>query len=200
MSAAAANFVFFTGGVRSGKTRLAQLWAEASRSSSLYLATCLSRDAEMAARIASHQKARSSAWQTLEEPLEPWGAFVRFQASHPGFQGSVVLDSLGMWINNLMAQNLSPRSILSRCRKLSLAFASLSLPCAIVSEECGLGFVPLTPIARKYGDLLGVANQMMAQAATTAIMAISGLPLLLKGALPAPWQAFCGEKKCAPNS
>lgn len=182
--------LFLTGGVRSGKSQMAQEWAESICQRPLYLATCLGRDAEMASRIAIHKKSRGEHWLTLEEPLEPMGAFAKFQAKMPDFQGAIVLDSLGMWINNLMAQNLSPKAIIFRCRKLSIALVNLPLPCAVVSEECGLGFVPITPIARKYGDILGMANQIMAKAATTAILAVSGLPLALKGRLPESLQKY----------
>lgn len=179
-------FALFVGGVSSGKTRLAEKWALSFSRPCLMLATCHGQDAEMTARIIAHKKARGDAWFCLEEPLEPLGRLRLFRAERPDFQGCVVLDSLGMWITNLMGLNLSPRDILRRCQALARAFASLEIPCAVVSEECGLGFVPLSGVARKFGDILGNANQVMARNAETVIFASCGLPLALKGSLPLP--------------
>lgn len=184
------SLVLFVGGVRSGKTRLAEIWAQAAASQCLMLATCHCRDAEMAARIAAHKEARGESWLCLEEPLEPLGGLQIFLKDYSGFHGALVLDSLGMWIANLMEQNIAPRSILRRCQLLASGLARLDFPCAVVSEECGLGFVPVSSIARKFGDILGKANQLMAKASETVIFASCGLPLVLKGRLP---QAFEGN-------
>ena len=184
------SFIFFVGGVRSGKSRLAQAWAEAAAPERVLLATCHAPDADMAARIAAHKKSRSEAWVCIEEPLEPLGALIKYCAGKPDFNGSFVLDSLGMLIANLMSQNLPVSSILQRIGSLAETLASPSYSCAIVSEECGLGFVPVNGIARKYVYLLGEANQMMAKKSHAAIFVSCGLPLALKGEIPAVLNRF----------
>lgn len=179
------SFILFTGGVRSGKSKLAQAWTEAAAEERLLLATCHPADAEMAHRIAAHQKSRDSSWRCLEEPLELVGGLRLFRERTPDFAGSLLIDSVGMWIANLMAQNLAAKEILRRMRALAAALDSQELPCAIVSEECGLGLVPPNPVARKFGDLIGVANQILAQKAHAVIFVACGLPLALKGSVPA---------------
>lgn len=176
--------ILFTGGIASGKSRLAEEWAQASAPQCLMLATCLSQDREMTARIEAHQKRRGPAWLTMEEPLEPLGALRLFRQNHPDFAGAIVIDSLGMLISNLMGQNISPHAILRRCSLLVKGVAALALPCAIVAEECGLGFLPLNAVARKYGDILGAAKQILAASAASVIFVSCGLPLPLKGRLP----------------
>lgn len=183
-------FIFFVGGVRSGKSRLAQAWAEAAAPERVLLATCHVRDADMAARIARHKKARAATWVCIEEPLEPLGAINKYCEDKPGYNGSFVLDSLGMLIANLMSQNLPVAAILQRINALAETLAAPEYSCAVVSEECGLGFVPVNGIARKYGDLLGEANQVMAKKAHAAIFVSCGLPMALKGEIPAVLNRF----------
>lgn len=184
------SFIFFVGGVRSGKSRLAQAWAEAAAPERLMLATCHAADKEMALRIAKHKKARTEAWECIEEPLEPLGAFMAWCKQKPDFNGSFVLDSLGMWIANLMTQNLPAPEINRRVSSLAATLAQPEYSCAVVSEECGLGFVPANAIARKYGDILGEANQIMARKAHAVLLVTCGLPIALKGVVPAVLERY----------
>lgn len=188
-------FIFFVGGVRSGKSRLAQAWAEAAAPDRVMLATCHARDPEMAARIAQHRKARCENWACLEEPLEPLSALKGWREQRPDYNGSIVLDSLGMWVANLMAQNLPASAIDRRVTELAALLSSPDYSCAVVSEECGLGFVPVSGIARKYGDILGKANQTMARKAHAVLFVSCGLPLALKGVVPAVLNRFTQEQQ-----
>ena len=47
----------------------------------------------------------------------------------------------------------------------------------IVSGEVGMGLVPETPLGRLFRDLLGWANQRIAERATSTYMLIAGLPI-----------------------
>lgn len=76
-----ARCVFFVGGTRSGKSGMAQRWAEAVAPQRLYLATCWAEDEEMARRVARHQDMRGAGWQCLEEPLNPAAALDRLFAA-----------------------------------------------------------------------------------------------------------------------
>lgn len=186
-------FIFFIGGVRSGKSRLAQAWAEAAAPERIMLTTCHARDPEMAARLNEHKKVQANGWICIEEPLEPLGALTTWRQGQPEFDGSFVLDSLGMWIANLMSQNLPASGIHRRISALADALATPDYSCAVVSEEYGLGFVPANSIARKFGDILGTANQIMAKKAHDVIFVSCGLPLALKGAIPAVLSRFGQE-------
>ena len=72
-----ARCVLFVGGTRSGKSGMAQRWAEAVAPQRLYLATCRAEDEEMARRVARHQDMRGAGWQCIEEPLNPAAALDR---------------------------------------------------------------------------------------------------------------------------
>jgi adenosylcobinamide kinase/adenosylcobinamide-phosphate guanylyltransferase len=51
----------------------------------------------------------------------------------------------------------------------------------VVSNEIGLGVVPLGSVTRLYVDELGRLNQRVAAASTRATLMVAGLPLALKG-------------------
>lgn len=183
-------FIFFIGGTHSGKSKLAQAWAEAAAPERVLLTTCHSKDPKLAARLAEHRKSSHHGWDCLEEPLEPLGALQAWRENRPDFNGSFVIDSLGLWIANLMTQNLPISGISRRIAALAEVLAQPDYSCAVVSEECGLGFGPLDAIGRKYSDILGSANQIMAKNAHAAIFVSCGLPLALKGTIPAVLERY----------
>ena len=50
----------------------------------------------------------------------------------------------------------------------------------IVSNEVGLGLVPVNSMSRLYRDFLGKANQMLARQADEVFLMVAGLPFLIK--------------------
>jgi adenosylcobinamide kinase/adenosylcobinamide-phosphate guanylyltransferase len=51
----------------------------------------------------------------------------------------------------------------------------------LVSNEVGLGIVPVDPLGRRFRDLSGMANQKIAEVVNTVILMVSGIPIFLKG-------------------
>jgi adenosylcobinamide kinase/adenosylcobinamide-phosphate guanylyltransferase len=51
----------------------------------------------------------------------------------------------------------------------------------VVSNEVGLGLVPENKLGRVYRDLLGKANQLLAQHANEVYFMVSGIPVKIKG-------------------
>ena len=49
-----------------------------------------------------------------------------------------------------------------------------------VSNEVGLGIVPENPIARRFRDLSGVTNRIMAERASDVWFVAAGIPLKMK--------------------
>lgn len=184
-------FILFVGAAHSGKIRLAQAWAEAAASERVMIATCHGRGGDRASRAAYGQLAERS-WVCLDEPLDPLAAIGRHCQQVGDFNGSFVLNSLGMWIRNLMSQNLSPDEISRRLMQFADTVAAPEYSCAVVSEENCSGFMPQDNIVRKYAEILGDANQALAQRAHAVILVACGLPLALKGAVPAVLGRFNG--------
>ena len=91
-----------TGGVRSGKSRLAARLASESGLAVTYIATAEAGDEEMVARIASHREERPSGWTTIEEPLDLAGAVRGVEA------GCVLIDCLTVWASNRLYPEWPP--------------------------------------------------------------------------------------------
>ena len=53
-------------------------------------------------------------------------------------------------------------------------------PVIVVSDEIGLGAVPLDPLARGFRDLLGLVHQRFVAAADEVHFMVAGLPLTLR--------------------
>lgn len=170
------------GGCRSGKTRLAMEWVKSAPVPLVYIATCPTcfegkKDVEMLARIARHQAERGPEWLTLEAPQYVVEAL--HQAADQG-AGAAVLDCVTVWLSNLMMANLNDDEIFVEVRKLAEFLGKPSLPVALVSGETGMGVVPSTAQGRRFRDIQGEANQILATASASVVMAVCGLPLVLK--------------------
>lgn len=181
--------VLFVGGTRSGKSGMAQRWAEAQAPQRLYLATGRADDDEMAARIARHKAERGSGWLCREEPLDPAAALANVAAavqtgSGSGLPGVVLFDCASLWVANLMAADMTEKDILDRVDALAAVIANYPLPLALVSVEAGLGMVAMSSLGRRFQDTLGLANQALARVCDTVLFVSCGLPLVLKGQLP----------------
>ena len=50
----------------------------------------------------------------------------------------------------------------------------------VVSNEVGGGIVPTTRVGRRFRDLQGWANQILAAEAEYVVLVVAGLPLVLK--------------------
>lgn len=172
-----AAIIFISGGARSGKSRLAEELACKHGGPLLYLATASAGDAEMAERIARHQQRRGNDWQTMEEPYE----LLAVLAGHDGWFKAVLVDCITLWLTNLLLAGDSNETILLKVRELAAAAKSLQTPLILVSNEVGMGIVPDNALARRFRDLAGEANEILAAAAHEVYVMFSGLPLKLKG-------------------
>ena len=161
------------GGARSGKST----WAEHLRLGHdlerIYLATAEARDDEMAERIAKHQERRGNAWRAEEVPLELPRALD--EMAGPG--RAVLVDCLTLWLSNLMA---AERDIEEESAALVAAIERARGPVVLVSNEVGLGIVPMNALARAFRDHAGRLNQITAAAADQVVFLAAGLPMVLK--------------------
>lgn len=181
----------FVGGVRSGKSALAQQWVEAHSAGTpgclLLLATCQVQDAGMAARVAAHQASRGPEWRVCEEPLDPLRGLESALSAlgpepRPGPR-AVLLDCVSMWVANVQATGLDVPAIAERATRLAAGLRATGLPTALVTAEVGLGLVPMSEVGRQYIDMLGTANQILARACDTVVFVTCGQPLAVKGSL-----------------
>lgn len=164
------------GGARSGKSALAEKWARESGLAVTYIATATAGDEEMAKRIAHHRARRPADWQLLEEPLHLASSL----ASHAAPGRCLIVDCLTLWLNNLLA---SENEALLRAEREALLAGLTDLPGSIVfvSNEVGMGIVPLGELTRRFCDEAGRLHQDLAQVCDQVVFVAAGLPLVLKG-------------------
>ena len=164
------------GGARSGKSRLAERLATQSGLAVTYIATSQALDGEMSARIQHHRQRRPSDWGLVEEPLELARA-LRDNAA-PG--RCLLVDCLTLWLTNLLMLEDDTRLAMQRDAFLE-ALAELPGRIILVSNETGLGVVPLGELTRRYVDEAGWLHQAVAERAERVLFTVAGLPMLLKG-------------------
>ncbi|WP_293372209.1 bifunctional adenosylcobinamide kinase/adenosylcobinamide-phosphate guanylyltransferase [Nevskia sp.] len=165
------------GGVRSGKTRHAQQLASDSGLAVIYLATAQAGDGEMADRIAHHRASRPAHWQLIEEPLALASTLHALAA--PG--RCILVDCLTLWLTNLLLHGDGRRLPAERDALLA-TLPTLPGEIILVSNETGLGVVPLGELTRRYCDEAGWLHQTLAAVCERVVFTVAGLPMVLKGA------------------
>jgi adenosyl cobinamide kinase/adenosyl cobinamide phosphate guanylyltransferase len=165
------------GGARSGKSRLAVELAVASGAAVTFIAAGEPGDEEMAARIAAHRAQRPAGWLTVEEPYALETAVAAADVSH-----TVVVDCLTLWTANALARDGDPELVLAAATGAAEAAARRGALTIAVSNEVGLGIVPLEPLSRAYRDLLGSVNRAWVEAAAEAALVVAGRALVLRDA------------------
>ncbi|MFG0721526.1 bifunctional adenosylcobinamide kinase/adenosylcobinamide-phosphate guanylyltransferase [Pseudomonas sp. GLN_6] len=165
------------GGARSGKSRLAERLAAESGLAVTYIATSQPLDGEMSARIRHHQERRPPHWGLVEEPL----ALARVLREKAAADKCLLVDCLTLWLTNLLMQDDETRLQAERDALLD-CLASLPGRIILVSNETGLGVVPLGELTRRYVDEAGWLHQALAERCQRVLFCVAGLPMRLKGA------------------
>ena len=166
------------GGQRSGKSAYGEGLLGMVAGGRVYFATAdknvSKKDGEMAARIAAHQNRRGQGWDTVEEPIDIIRAFDDLDKSKP-----VLLDSLGMWVANMLGAGLDP---VEKADEFAEMLFSHPAPVVVISEETGLGVIPDNAPSRNFVDALGILNQSIAARADRVVMCVAGIPVSIKDA------------------
>ncbi|VAX13711.1 Adenosylcobinamide kinase / Adenosylcobinamide-phosphate guanylyltransferase [hydrothermal vent metagenome] len=166
------------GGVRSGKSRLAEQHAHASGCEVFYIATATADDAEMQQRIAHHRRQRPSTWPLIEEPLKLATTLQQYAAR----DRCLLVDCLTLWLTNLLLADDAFRLAQERDALIE-QLPGLPGHIILVSNETGMGIVPEGKLARRFGDEAGRLHQDLAQICDRVILTVAGLPQVLKGDL-----------------
>jgi adenosyl cobinamide kinase/adenosyl cobinamide phosphate guanylyltransferase/cobalamin synthase len=146
------------GGVRSGKSEVAERLAGPGPGTYLATGMVAPGDDDFAGRVARHRARRPAAWATVEEPQAVPEVLARLE-------GAVLLDALGTWIANDLEADID-----------ALVKALVHRPgdTIVVSEEVGLGVHPVTEVGRLFADRLGEANRRVAEVADRCLLVVAG--------------------------
>jgi len=174
----AAGMTLILGGVRSGKSRYAGELARAHGGAVTLIATGAAQDEEMAARIEAHRASRPPQWTLVEEPLH-LAAALRAAAIPAGV---VIVDCLTLWLSNLLCGE-DDDALRRESALLLEALPKLRGDCILISNEVGFGIMPVSALARRFGDEAGVLHQRLAALSDRVVLMVAGLPLAVKAGL-----------------
>ncbi|KXG11101.1 Bifunctional adenosylcobalamin biosynthesis protein CobP [Anoxybacillus sp. P3H1B] len=185
--------IFISGGVRSGKSGIAEqcIQALASRQNTVhYIATAKTTDQEMKERIIHHQRRRcqqSIQWTTWEQPLH-----LHELASQFGPNDILLVDCL----TNGLANELFDEEgweieavCLQKAERMLRTVSQLSTvvrALVMVSNELFSGGVPQDAGTYHFMKMLGWLHQRIVHSADYAILVHHGVPILKKGEC-LPW-------------
>ncbi len=171
------KFIFILGGVRSGKSHYAVKTAIKTSKRVAFIATCTSPDAEMKERIKQHRASRPSHWKNFEAGKDIKFIFANLEEGYE----VIIIDCLGIWVSNLLMEGLKDRQIHKIIKELTQVISRSGFTTILVSNEVGCGIVPDNSLARRFRDIAGFANQMMAAAADEVFLMSAGIPVKIKG-------------------
>ena len=172
------RLVVVLGGTRSGKSRFGRDCAAALAGAGpvTYIGTALAGDPELDARIHRHRLERPAEWETIEAGVDLAVAIRGVAAG-----ATILLDGLTLWASLALADDPGRVETV-----LDIAFAEVLAaiaahdgPVVIVSDEIGLGLVPLDPLGRAFRDLLGIAHQRLVARSDEAWFMVAGRAIAL---------------------
>ncbi|WP_288366832.1 bifunctional adenosylcobinamide kinase/adenosylcobinamide-phosphate guanylyltransferase, partial [uncultured Acinetobacter sp.] len=146
------------GGARSGKSRHAEKTAKSFACPVIYIATAEARDAEMQERIRHHQSQRPAEWNLVEAPLD----LVDQLLAHDHDNQVILIDCLTLWLSNLLiTDDVYFQS--QQCDRLVQILPTLKSDVIMVSNETGLGVVPMGELSRRFVDESGRLHQRLGE-------------------------------------
>ena len=181
------KIILLLGGARSGKSHFAREYARKNGGKVLFVATATAGDEDMRLRIAKHKKDRPATWRTLEA-VSDIGKQIEVNA---GDAELIIIDCITMLVNNIFSRydekqfdtingTVLEKEVLAEIKQLQRCLKKVGASFLIISNEVGLGLVPDNRMGRLYRDILGRANQMLAQTADEVFLLVSGFPLRVK--------------------
>ena len=177
------KIILVTGGARSGKSSFAEKLAlKIGGSRAAYIATAQIFDDEMNFRVKLHQSRRGKNWTTFEAPFD---AEKKILDAGKNFK-AILFDCVTIYVSNfLCAADLDDENFLyaelrGLIEKIIDAAKNSDAVTIFVTNEVGAGIVPENKLARRFRDLAGLANQMLAAEADEVFLTVAGLAVDLK--------------------
>lgn len=172
-----ARLELILGGARSGKSLLAERRSLECGLNKVYVATATGEDEEMAARIERHRRRRQETcgggqWNLVEEPVHLAQALQSVHAN----DACVLVDCLTLWVSNCLHRQCWQ---LERSAFLSV-LPNLSGRVIFVSNEVGLGIVPLGEVTRQFVDASGLLHQELSERCQRVTLTVAGMSVELK--------------------
>lgn len=175
-----ANIHLILGGARSGKSLYAEKLASECELPVTYIATAQVFDAEFSKRIQHHKDRRPAHWRLVEAPHYLANSIAALAKPNQ----YIIVDCLTLWLAQWICSDCNPPKESNWQNERSLLLEALLKAqgtILLVSNEVGMGIVPLGEINRQFQDEQGRLNQAIAKVADEVSFVAAGLPLKLKG-------------------
>lgn len=177
------KIILVTGGARSGKSSFAEKLAlKLGDGRAAYIATAQIFDDEMNFRVKLHQSRRGTNWQTFEAPFN---AAEKISVAAETFD-AILFDCVTLYVSNFLCTSavINEQILYDELRgliqKLIDAAKTSNATTIFVTNEVGSGIVPENKLARRFRDLAGIANQMLASEAEKVFLTVAGLAVDVK--------------------
>ena len=177
------RIILVTGGARSGKSSFAERLAlKFGGGRAAYIATAQIFDEEMNFRVKLHQSRRGDSWTTFEAPT---AAHEKISVAAENF-GAILFDCVTLYVSNFIcAANLDDEKFLydelrGLIQRLIDAAKNSDAVTIFVSNEVGAGIVPENKLARRFRDLAGLANQIIAAQSDKVYLTVAGIAVDVK--------------------
>ena len=172
------SIILLHGGVSSGKSRFAVKTARELELPTVFLASYRNfyADSEMKRKINRHKKERPSDWITIEPVFD----IIDITSQYKNKKVVLLLDCLSLYTSGLMMDGLSDKKILRHIKDWSEKMKTCKCNWIIVSNEVGMSPVPDSKETRRFRELLGKCNQIVAKTATQVYFFVAGIPQKIK--------------------
>lgn len=165
--------ILYTGGMKSGKSKCAEERALKFAPPRLYVATAEVIDKEMDERVKKHKERRIGLFQTIEEPLKLSRVFENDFSI-------LMIDCLTFWYNNLLFYFENEEDRQKELELFLNCLKNTNKNVILVTNEVGWGIIPENPLARKFIDFAGMANQSIQKVCDEVYLVVSGLEVKIK--------------------
>ena len=178
------ELTFIIGGARSGKSAFAMRLAKRHKHV-CYIATADSGqalqidDGEMLERIQKHRKDRPAEWETVEASLELDKAVSNLN----GKLDVVLIDCITLYVTNMLlgdSKEAVDECIIDAINKLCFVCKKIPPRVIMVSNEVGYGVVPDNALSRRFRDIAGYVNQIIAREADNVYLVTAGIETKIK--------------------
>lgn len=173
-------FTFVSGGLRSGKSDYALRRAsELGPPPWLYVAPQIEGDDDLKARLARHRRDQDAIWRLKDAPEKLENAL---EADVVDGHGALVLDRFSLWLSGRLEKVVGKedRELLKEVEGFANRLYHCTIPVVLVTTEVGLGFLPANVPDRRLVNVVGIANQMLAERAHSVVFMVSGVPQRLR--------------------
>ncbi len=138
-------------------------------------------DEEMFIRIQKHRENRPPDWETIEAPLE-------LDKAISGLKGKfdiILIDCITIYITNMLLKNEKSeedveKHIINAIDRLCKVCKKNPTHVIMVSNEVGYGIVPDNPLSRRFRDIAGCVNQLIAKEADNVYLVTAGIEMKIK--------------------